>query len=801
MSQAVDRDLEAKETDGIADPDTISTIREYLEDKQPFAWPDGSTETTFKVEVEPPLVHVRRLDEKQKSQTAFIDEKRIKPEAMKFKYTFAVKQVRNAFLLGSQNKAQEEVANMRDLRHPHVSVLLGTFKHRDRLHILIYPAAACDLGDLMHSISDDLIRLDPNPSSLSSGETHGTASNTRTKIGKEPQGRVQDGIIPSTAQRAGLLQQPLPDRINALKSYFICLAQALNYLHRSGIRHKDIKPENALIDNRGYILLTDFGISKKFDVDMSHVTENEIMRTPRYQSPEKHSGHPRDDSDDVFMLGCVFLEMASLISGKDWEACKRHFTKVINRTGKNESFCSNLEKLNEWIQTISQAPTNGVHGMTDKQHQFFVKSLETVTAMLSERPGMRPKTDGLWQNFNFPGQKLCRDCHPQHKDVWKATELQIQETDRALRRRSVRSTPPIREDGSTIAAPRSLSPGESASYRPPARRRNASPRASQNLLPESPTQRTPSTEMAFRNARPTSLPRPPSPLVESQTMERPMNIDHVLPRPKAHTRTSSSTISYDFLDSAGRTPMSTPPPPGQSPPVIVLPDQHTPYGLPLPSSSVNPGGLAANMKSNDAKTSIVRPTTINEDDRDSAEAFDNVERPTNTSVHDFVPLPKENKDFEQFPRPVQNSATTRSDTTTDSKESDHSRGVPNIVGKALTSSRSASSSFSVLPMPEMTASLPAPADPMAFNLHQQPAAPYKQLPPENQPPPRNIFGLKAMDDDTNLNLKPTSKVLLCNVQDQHIDEVPYRTLSQLFFRVPCGFTPLTNDRKPSLSHL
>jgi serine/threonine protein kinase len=50
------------------------------------------------------------------------------------------------------------------------------------------------------------------------------------------------------------------DKMSLLRSFFGCLANALQYLHSSKIRHRDIKPENILIDGSN-VLLTDFGLS------------------------------------------------------------------------------------------------------------------------------------------------------------------------------------------------------------------------------------------------------------------------------------------------------------------------------------------------------------------------------------------------------------------------------------------------------------------------------------------------------------------------------------------------------------
>jgi serine/threonine protein kinase len=59
----------------------------------------------------------------------------------------------------------------------------------------------------------------------------------------------------------------------------------------------------------------DFGISKKFAADELSQTSGLIALTRKYCSPEVYDGEPRGRAADVFSLGCVFLEIATVIQG------------------------------------------------------------------------------------------------------------------------------------------------------------------------------------------------------------------------------------------------------------------------------------------------------------------------------------------------------------------------------------------------------------------------------------------------------------------------------------------------------
>ncbi|MCJ1436488.1 hypothetical protein MMC27_005867 [Xylographa pallens] len=512
-----------------------SVMRTFLEDESHFSWRNGIAEPTFPINEEAPTIYERPLDRGKKSENAFLSQHRMDPKYMTYKYSFAVKQIHDSRSLGSESKARREVTNMRSLRYPHVAALLGTFKHRDRLNILIYPAACCDLGDLMNSISNDYgsgipNRLQSKAQALSVTFTDEPVS---VNMSMRPRSRGQEQLATTPTQEnySWPLEQTLPDKLKTLKGYFVCLCQALSYLHDQGIRHKDIKPENVLIDMSNSVVLTDFGISKKFEKGVSHVTRDEKLRTPRYQSPEKANDLDRDDSDDIFSLGCVFLEMASLLRGKDWASCKRYFTKIVNVSGRNDAFCHNLEKLTDWIVELSTERSHEVHNhaitnnVTRGHQDHVISSLETIASMLQENPNLRPKAIGLWEKFSFAGEKQCRDCHPNMKGAFSATGSDKRFM-RVIDENSARDTihQQLREHRNSHLSPQDRSlhtvlPGRRSSS-PPALHRttsgeNASRRLSGGFMPRSRSPRSDllagklssiSQSINDQNHRPTSPP-------------------------------------------------------------------------------------------------------------------------------------------------------------------------------------------------------------------------------------------------------------------------------------------------------
>ena len=90
-------------------------------------------------------------------------------------------------------------------------------------------------------------------------------------------------------------------------------AEALDHAHRLGIIHRDIKPANLLVDVRGNLWLTDFGLAR-MQADSSLTMTGDVLGTLRYTSPEQASPQPNvvDHRTDVYSLGATLYELLTL---------------------------------------------------------------------------------------------------------------------------------------------------------------------------------------------------------------------------------------------------------------------------------------------------------------------------------------------------------------------------------------------------------------------------------------------------------------------------------------------------------
>ncbi len=103
---------------------------------------------------------------------------------------------------------------------------------------------------------------------------------------------------------------PLSETITIIRK----IANGLDYAHNEGIIHRDMKPDNVLIDKKGEPHIADFGCARRFDdQDMHQTVEGSILGTPMYMSPEQASGraHRADGRTDVWSLGVMLYEMVS----------------------------------------------------------------------------------------------------------------------------------------------------------------------------------------------------------------------------------------------------------------------------------------------------------------------------------------------------------------------------------------------------------------------------------------------------------------------------------------------------------
>ena len=128
-------------------------------------------------------------------------------------------------------------------------------------------------------------------------------TSTTRKVGED----TSPGIETHHAQLTG---PSVSEYFRGVARVGVQVAEALDYAHRNGVLHRDVKPSNLLLDTQGTVWITDFGLAKA--EDSGELTNpGDIVGTLRFMAPERFQGRA-DPRSDVYSLGITLYEMLTL---------------------------------------------------------------------------------------------------------------------------------------------------------------------------------------------------------------------------------------------------------------------------------------------------------------------------------------------------------------------------------------------------------------------------------------------------------------------------------------------------------
>lgn len=298
-----------------------------------------------------------------------------------YKRRLAVKVLSCSALERPVTEALDEVRNMEDIEHCHIVSYVASYESAEKLGIIMYPPAKCNLNEYMRPVSQELAEI----SQIESGMPRACLS---------PESR---------------------QKIKHLYRFFGCLSEAVRYLQATavGIKHKDIKPANIVVDHFDSPLLTDFGIAHRYaspeEVDTSGYTE----KTKKYACPEALDEENRNYSADIFSLGCVFLEIVTI----SLEVPLDDLYSYLTDTGNDTIYAMTLSKIPGWMDVLraKHGSNNDADGEeVDVERQEMITSLinilPVIEDMMAKERGRRPNAQFLCEKFGAMYSKPCRSC-------------------------------------------------------------------------------------------------------------------------------------------------------------------------------------------------------------------------------------------------------------------------------------------------------------------------------------------------------------------------------------------------------
>ncbi|MEM7454839.1 MAG: WD40 repeat domain-containing serine/threonine-protein kinase, partial [Planctomycetota bacterium] len=172
------------------------------------------------------------------------------------------------------------------------------------------------------------------------------------------------------------------------------VADALDYAHKHGVLHRDVKPANLILDTEGNVWVTDFGLAK---MEMDDLTQTgDIIGTLRYMAPERFAGEA-DARSDIYSLGLTLYELCTLQCAFD----SNRGTLIQDVTS---SVVTSPRRIDETIpQDLETIILKCVEPQLERRYASAMDLAEDLSRFLADRP-IKARRASLLER----GWRVCR---------------------------------------------------------------------------------------------------------------------------------------------------------------------------------------------------------------------------------------------------------------------------------------------------------------------------------------------------------------------------------------------------------
>ncbi|XP_071825972.1 cyclin-dependent kinase 2-like isoform X2 [Apostichopus japonicus] len=195
-----------------------------------------------------------------------------------------------------------------------------------------------------------------------------------------------------------------------VKSYLKQLLQGISYCHAHRVLHRDLKPQNLLVDADGFIKLADFGLARAFGVPVRSFTHEVV--TLWYRAPEILLGCKYYSvAVDVWSLGCIFAEMTTKKALFTGDSEIDQLYRVFRTLGTpDEESWPGVSKLPDYKSTFPKWQQHDLHKSVPA---LSVDGADLLKQMLMYQPDKRTSAKGALNHRYFDNCTLIQpDCFP-----------------------------------------------------------------------------------------------------------------------------------------------------------------------------------------------------------------------------------------------------------------------------------------------------------------------------------------------------------------------------------------------------